>query len=183
MALGEGNQKQLKLVILDIIKEEIISDFTARGTNILGFGDAIVTYGTGGELYLLKAENNISISSPSKSEIVSSPVKITWTEDANETIKIIMVDNRKIMKTFGQEAEFDIKKGVRKITVYSLDRYGKGSYASVEVTIKKNSAAVIPLTIAVIFLLSVLFIPKLYPILKKTRSTQKKTGYKPGEGI
>jgi len=137
MALGEGNQKQLKLVILDIIKEEIISDFTARGTNILGFGDAIVTYGTGGELYLLKAENNISISSPSESEIVSSPVKITWTEDANETIKIIMVDNRKIMKTFGQEAEFDIKKGVRKITVYSLDRYGKGSYASVEVTIKK----------------------------------------------
>lgn len=183
MALGEGNQKQLKLVILDIIKEEIISDFTARGTNILGFGDMIVAYGTGGELYLLKAENNIYILSPSENEFVSSPVKVTWREDTNETIKIIMVDNRKIMKTFEQEADFDIKKGARKVTVYSLDRYGKGSYASVNVIVEKNSAAMIPIAIAAVLLLSVLFIPKLYPILQRTFSTQKKTKYKHEEGV
>jgi len=174
MALGEGNQKQLKLVIVDLIRGEVISDFIAKGTDIVGLGDNIVTYGGSGELYLLKIGGGINISSPSDNEVVSSPVEIIWSEDANETIKIIMVDNRKIAKTFEEKAEIDLKKGVRKITVYSIDRYGKGSYVSVEVIVEKKSAALIPLTIASTIFLIVLFLPKVYPILYRRFSNQKK---------
>ena len=43
MLLGGGGQKQLKLVIIDIVEGEIICDFTAKGTKIEDFGELIAT--------------------------------------------------------------------------------------------------------------------------------------------
>lgn len=167
MALGKGNQKQLKLVILDIAEEEIISDFIAKGTEIEDVGDLIATYGSGGELYLLNPEKDLSIVSPQDYQIVTSPMKISWSENNNDTVKIIMVDNNRIMKATGKNAEFDLKQGNRKITIYSFDEYGKGLYETVTVNVEKTSAAATPLTILLVILLIVLFVPKSLPVILK----------------
>jgi len=174
MALGESNQKQLKLVIIDVVKEEIISDFTAKGTDIEAIGELIITYGTGGELYLLNPVNNLNITSPENNKIVGSPMKISWEEGSDETVKIIMVDDNRIMQTSNNEAEFELKKGDRKITVYSFDKYGKGLYDSVYVNVEKESASELPMTVAVIVLLLVLFLPKVIPKVLKKGSSMKK---------
>jgi outer membrane protein assembly factor BamB len=163
MALGEGDRKQLKLVIVDMVEGEIISDFTARGTEIEGLGDEIVTYGTGGELYLLKPGRDVSITSPLDGDTVTSPMGIAWESGDGESVKIVMVDNRKIMKTSGEGAEFDIREGARKVTLYSFDRHGKGVYDTIDVVVEKGSASAPTLTALVILLLAVLFLPRLLP--------------------
>lgn len=173
MALGKSNQKQLKLLIVDVANEEIISDFIAKGTKVEDFGNMIATYGTGGELYLLSPEKNISITSPTSGKSLISPVTLTWSEGESETVKIVQVDNKNIMKVSGENAIFDLKEGDRKISVYSFDKYGKGVYANVDVTVEKNSATQIPLTLIFIVLICVLFSPTIVPMaLKKIRTNR-----------
>jgi len=174
MVLGKANQKQLKLVILDIAEEEIISDFTAKGTEIEDVGDLIAAYGSGGELYLLNPEKDLSIISPQDHQTASSPIKISWSEDNEDTVKIVMVDNNKIMKTTGENAEFDLKHGNRKITIYSFDEYGKGLYVTVTVNVEKTSATANPLTVILVILLIFLFVPKILPVILKKAPARKK---------
>jgi outer membrane protein assembly factor BamB len=164
MALGEGDRKQLKLLVVDLAREEIISDFTARGTVIEDVGGEIAVYGRGGEIYLLRPGRDISITSPREGERVSSPVGVAW-EAGEETVKILMVDGRMVTKTSGGEAEFDVREGSRKISVYSFDRHGKGVYDSVDVVVEKGSAAAGSLTVLVILLLAVLALPRLLPLM------------------
>jgi len=174
MALGGGGQKQLKLVILDIAEEEIICDFVAKGTEIKDFGELIATYGSGGELYLLNPEKDISITSPNENQRTSSPIRITWDEENKETVKTIVVDSNIIMKTTGEYAEFELKEGNRKITIFSFDKYGKGLYTSVDVTVDKSSATATPLTVLVIIFMIILFIPKLLPRVLSKKPKMKK---------
>ena len=101
-------------------------------------------------------------------------MKISWEEGSDETVKIIMVDGNRIMQTSNNEAEFELKKGDRKITVYSFDKYGKGLYDSVYVNVEKESASELPMTVAVIVLLLVLFLPKVIPRVLKKGSSMKK---------
>jgi len=167
MALGDGNQKQLKLLIVDVVKEEIISDFSAMGTTIQSLGDEIAVYGTGGQIFLLKPEREISITSPQDGDVVTSPITVTW-ESGEETVNLVMVSGMMIMKSDEGLAEFDIREGERKITIYSFDRYGKGVYDSVDVIVSKEAASAIPLTIIVTLLIGVLFLPKILPMLKRS---------------
>jgi hypothetical protein len=167
MLLGEGGQKQLKLVVLDIKNSDMICDFVAKGTNIFDVEGKIATYGSGGELYFLNPDKDLSISDPLENQQVTAPVKITWDEQNTETVKVIMVDNNRITKTFDEYAEFDLKSGTRKITIYSFDEYGKGLYESITIEVKKTSAIEIPLTIIALVLISFLFIPKFYPLIIK----------------
>jgi hypothetical protein len=74
-----------------------------------------------------------------------------------------MVDGNMIMKTSGSDAEFDIREGSRKVTLYSFDRHGKGVYDNVDVTVQKGSATAGPLTVVVVLLLIIIFVPKLLP--------------------
>ncbi len=181
MALGEGSQKQLKLMIVDVMNGEIISDFTARGTEIQGLGEEIAVYGTGGQIFLLKPGREISITSPQDGGKLTSPITVTW-DGGEDTVKLMMVNGRKVMKTSGESAEFDIKEGEVKVSLYSFDSYGKGVYDSVDVTITKDSAAELPLTILVIILLGILFLPRLLPMIRKGGfSIPRIPGKKPAE--
>jgi hypothetical protein len=181
MALGESNQKQLKLIVIDVVEEEIICDFIAKGTKVEDFGDVIATYGTGGELYLLNPSKNITIFSPEDGAVVSSPLSMSWSEGDSETVKIIKVDNKNIMRVNDDNVVFDLRAGDRKISIYSFDKYGKGVYANVDVEVQKSSAVEIPLIAFFVVLLVLLFIPKILPKLINKKSTVKKLKTKEGE--
>jgi hypothetical protein len=178
MSLGGSNQKKLKLVVIDIVEEEVISDFVAKGTKVEDFGDLIATYGTGGELYLLNPGKNISITSPNDGNKVSSPVSVTWSEEDSETVKILKVDNKNIMKASGDSAVVDLREGNRKISIYSFDEYGKGIYTNVDVDVQKTSSTEAPLISVFIVLIVVLFLTRIAPIYLRKRSKLKKSDRK-----
>ena len=122
----------------------------------------------------MNPEKDITITSPNENQKTSSPIRITWDEENKETVKTIVVDSNIIMKTSGEYAEFELKAGNRKITVFSVDKYGKGLYTSVDVFVDKTSATATPLTILVIIFMILLFIPKILPKVLSKKSKMKK---------
>ncbi len=173
MSLGDSSQKQLKLIVVDIFNNEIVSDFSAKGTNVESVGDMIATYGSGGELYLLNPEKQLSITTPEDGVCSSSPLTVSWSDEESDSVKIIQVDNQNIMKVTGDTAVVDIKQGARKVSVYSFDTYGKGVYANVDVTIEKSSAAQFPLLLISLLLIVLLFSPLLVSFVYRRTGSRK----------
>lgn len=137
-ALGESNRKEIKVVIVDIKKGEIMSDFSVRGSDIIEFGGHLAVIGQSGDIYFLDAKNDLSMSLPKDGETAESPLKAEWKKEG-EAISLIMVDNKKVFKTTEKNASFEISKGNHTITVYAADRYGKGLYDTVRIDVIKES--------------------------------------------
>jgi hypothetical protein len=173
MSVGMSSQKQLKLIVIDYINSEIVSDFLAKGTNVDGIGDIIATYGSGGELYLLNPEKQLSIISPDDGITSSSPITVTWEDENKESVKFIQVDNQNIMKVTGENAVVDLKEGKRKVSVYSFDKYGKGEYATADVLIEKSSATQLPLSLVFIGLVVLMFSPTIISYVYKRSGGRK----------
>ena len=119
----------------------------------------------GGNLYFLSSERDVSITAPTSGSIVSSPLKVKWREKP-ETMATIFVDDKKTLLTEENSAEFEVKEGEHKVSVYLFDRYGKGVYDTVHVTVKKNYSSVTLLTVFFIFTLIVLLSPNLKRLVK-----------------
>ena len=106
------------------------------------------------------------------SELVSTkykPILGVFRNQKNPHLELVDFGKKNNIKSeiFKCQAEFDLKAGSRKITVYSFDEYGKGLYSSVDVKVEKSSSTELPLVLIFIVLLIVLFLPKLLPIVKK----------------
>ncbi|UCD04142.1 MAG: VCBS repeat-containing protein [Candidatus Woesearchaeota archaeon] len=161
VAVGEEHSKSVKMFVVDIEKEEIISDFVSRGRDIIDLGGNNVGIIGSGNFYFLSTDKDLSITSPTGGSTTGSPVRVEW-QGETESTATVLVDSKRTLITDEKEAEFEIASGEHKISVYAFDRYGKGVYDTVSVNVEKSSSKVALVTFLLIVLLIMLFLPKTY---------------------
>jgi hypothetical protein len=168
-AVGEEHSKQIKMFIVDPVNKEIISDFGTVGKEIIDMGeDKVGIVGTSGNIFFLDITKELSITSPAPGSVVGSPLAVEWS-GSSESVATVLVDSQRTVMTEDSTAEFEIMSGSHKITVYSFDKYGKGVYDSVDVTVQKESGTAFAATVAVIILLGLLFSPKILTFVMGAR--------------
>jgi hypothetical protein len=168
-ATGEEHSKEVKMFIIDAANSEIIADFGTVGKEILDLeGENVGIVGSSGNIYFLDISKDLRITSPASGAVVGSPVTVEW-EGASESVATVMVDSQRTSMTSDSSASFEILTGDHKITVYTFDKYGKGVYDSIDVTVEKSSSATMIVTIVVIILLGLLFSPKLLLLLGRMK--------------
>jgi hypothetical protein len=172
-ALGESVQKEVKLVVVDVANSKVVSDFTMKGIEIVKFGNGIGVIGQSGDIYSLEIENDLKIKSPKSGEVLSSPINLEWERTTGEFKNMILVDNIKILRTENNTITLDIPEGKHTIEVYSFDKYGKGVYDGIEVSIVKSSSAFL-ISGIVTLLLVILFSPHIYSLILKIKRLVKK---------
>jgi len=164
VALGDIHQKEIKFMVVDVVNNEIVNDFKILGNQIIKFGDLVGIISRGGGLYFLEVGKDLEIISPKNEEVVESPLKIEWRSGKKESVNMIYVDGKKILRTTENSAVFDIREGNHTITVRSLDPYGKGMYDEVNVNVVKDSSMIRILFMVIAVLLCILLLPKLLRI-------------------
>ncbi|MBN1896114.1 MAG: PQQ-binding-like beta-propeller repeat protein [Candidatus Aenigmarchaeota archaeon] len=165
--VGDSGQKQVKMYIIDIANGEIVSDFSTIGTEMIDIeGESVGIVGSSGNIYFLDITRNLRITSPVTGSVTGSPLKIEWSGDT-ESITTVMVDGSRVVMTDDSSAEFEMPSGDHKVSVYSSDRYGKGTYDTIDVTVEKDSSSVLFVTIAVVMLIVLLFSSKLMAVIKR----------------
>jgi hypothetical protein len=168
-AVGEEYNKQIKMFILDPVNGNIISDFGTVGGEIIDMGENRVgIVGSSGNIFFLDMTKSLRITSPDTESVVDSPVTVEWT-GASESVTTVLVDGQRTVMTGDSNAAFEIPAGEHRITVYSFDRYGKGVYDSIAVTVEKSSAGMFFAGIAVIVLLGLLLSPKILAFVAVVR--------------
>ncbi len=167
MAVGEANRKEIKMFVVDIANGEVISDFTSLGSEIINLGNnSVGMVGRSGNIYFLDTVKDMSITAPTAGSVTGSPIAVEWT-GKGDSMAMVLVDNKRTLMTEGESAQFEILSGEHKITVYSFDRYGKGLYDSLSVSIVKSSSNVLLVTAMVLVLLALLFVPRAYVLIKR----------------
>ena len=169
MAVGEMSQKEIKMFVVDIFNEKIISDFRAIGSEIINLGNGSTgMIGSSGNIFFLDTKKDFTITAPDNGSVTGSPVSVGWGGEG-ESVSTVLVDNKKILRTSDKAAGFEIPSGTHSITVYSFDRYGKGIYDSVDVEVVKSQSSITIVTVLVIFLLAMLFMPKIYAMVTRVK--------------
>lgn len=166
LALGEIHQKEIKLMIIDVANGEIVNDFKVTGSKIININDDVGTVGKTGGLYFLDVGKDLKILSPEDGSRVTSPMRLEW-QTKPESVKIIYVDDKKILKTMNDSATFELRKGKHKVTVYAFDAYGKGMYEGISVDVVKSSRISVILLITLTVLLFILLSPKLFDRIRR----------------
>ncbi|MBN2330625.1 MAG: PQQ-binding-like beta-propeller repeat protein [Candidatus Aenigmarchaeota archaeon] len=169
MAVGEEYEKRIKMFVVDIANLEVISDFTSIGSEIINLGGTTVgMVGSSGNIFFLDTSKDMSITSPASGSVTGSPISVEWETGAG-AMSMLMVDDKRTLITDGDEAEFEILSGEHKITIYAFDRFGKGLYDSVTVTVEKGSASFALVAGIVLVLLAFLFMPKLLGMISRVK--------------
>jgi len=164
---GEGNKKEMKFVVLDVLNGKIISDFKIIGNDIIKAGDSVGIVGQNQGIYFLEIGNDLSIIKPKVGETLHAPIDLEWKRNETEFTNVIMMDNKKVLRTDDTKVSLDLLKGNHTITVYSFDPYGKGVYGTVTVNIVKESKEFAIALVIVIILLMLIFTPHMLEIKKK----------------
>jgi hypothetical protein len=165
MATGEQYQKQIKMFVIDIANRKIISDFTSVGSKIINLGkNSVGMVGSAGNIYFLDTSKNLTITSPASGAVTGSPVTVKWSV-GGESVFTVLVDGMQTLRTEDKSAQFEISSGDHVITVYSSDRYGKGVYDHVNVSVVKDTSAVILTLALALVLAAILFMPKIFGLI------------------
>lgn len=173
-ALGESDKKEVKLVVVDVVNSKVVSDFAIRGVEIVKFGNDIGVVGQNGDIYSIGIENDLKIKNPKPDGILGSPISVEWERtSAKDFNNMVLIDGVKIMRTENSSAALDVAEGNHTIGVYSFDKYGKGVYSSVTVSIVKTSPAFL-VSAMVAVLLAILFSPQIYSLILKMKGLVKK---------
>lgn len=145
-ALGEtAEQKQFRLIVVDISKGEAIADFSKVGIELITTESEgqLGLIGTDGGFYLLRAANDLQITSPSAGSKLDSPVDIRWTGVPRGSFSTVFVDGVEVARTNEMEATLALSEGEHELTVRSVDEYGGGVYQTITLTVEKSSAPVL----------------------------------------
>lgn len=157
MVLGQEGQKRSMVLIVDLEKGEVITDFVATGDRIIRLGDSVAVLG-GSVIYILDASKSLSITSPAAEG--GSPVRVEWESANPQAVALVSVDGNPTARATGKSATFNIAAGSHEIAVYEVDSYGKGMHASVTVGIQKGGGALWQALALAALALCLLFLPK-----------------------
>ena len=145
-ALGEtAEQKQFRLIVVDIVKGEAIADFSKVGIELITTDSdgQLGLIGTDGGFYLLRAANDLQIVSPPAGSKLDSPVDIQWTGVPRGSFSNVFVDGVEVARTNDMEASLTMAEGEHELTVRSVDEHGGGVYRTITLTVEKSSSPVL----------------------------------------
>ena len=145
-ALGEtAEEKQFRLIVVDIEKEEAIADFSKVGTKLVKTDDGghLGLIGTDGGFYLLNAANNLTITSPIPETRYDSPVHVRWTGVPQGSFNQVSIDGVEVVRTNDNEVTLPVARGNHELSIRSVDEYGGGVYQSMEFIVEKGASPVL----------------------------------------
>ncbi|MDP6823734.1 MAG: hypothetical protein QF554_10635 [Dehalococcoidia bacterium] len=142
----EAERKQYGVFVVDVAVERAIADFRVSGSKFInlgtgdgGTGGGLALTGSSGEIYLLDVANRLKISAPATG---GSPLQVSWTGVAPGSFNQVIVDGLEMARTNLDYASVPLTAGEHRVTVRSLDEYGRGVYTTVSVNINKGSSIV-----------------------------------------
>jgi len=148
-----AEEKEFRLMVVDVQAEETIADFAKTGSELIEVGDGkeLGMVGTGGEFYLLNVANELRITSPAAGTRHTSPLRVQWTGVGRGAFTQLFVDGVEVARTNEDEVTLTAAQGSHQLTVRSVDEHGRGVYRSVNFSVEKNpfSAiwAIVPLVV------------------------------------
>ncbi|MFC1926171.1 hypothetical protein ACFLWV_00260, partial [Chloroflexota bacterium] len=165
------NEKEIKLMLVDINNEKVIGDFAIVGKEFvdIGHGGEIGVVGLNGEFYFLNVDNDLRITSPAEASSQSSPVTITWDGIEAVAFNQVFIDNAEVGRTNGNTFTLPIAGGDHVVTIRSLDEYGRAVYQTADFTVSKSSLVVMWAIIPFVILLALALWPTLSGLVMRRR--------------
>lgn len=160
-ALGASEEeKEFRLMVVDIHSEEMIADFSIVGGELFDSGTRgkLGVVGLGGEVYFLDVANNLGLISPMEGSSHTSPLKIEWQGVPSGAYNQIFIDGIEVGRINENEFTIPVAQGEHDLTIRSLDEFGRGVYRTARFTVEKESAATGAIIAVVILVLLALWL-------------------------
>ncbi|MFC2021106.1 PQQ-binding-like beta-propeller repeat protein [Chloroflexota bacterium] len=172
IALGNTDrEKEWQLMVVDIRNDELLADFQVMGTDFieLAEGSEFGMTGLNGEVYFMDATSNLRITSPAEGSIQTSPVTVKWTGAGEGAFNQVYVDEIEVGRTNDNQYTVPVAKGEHKLTVRSVDEYGRGAYRTVSFTVDKSSSSFIHLIFWLVLIALIAFVPAIWGFIVRRR--------------
>ena len=144
--LGDSErEKEPRLLVVDIHREETVADFSVVGSELfeLGTTSQFGVVGLTGEISLLDVANDLRITSPAEDGVHTSPLTVQWSGGADGALNQVLIDGVEVARTNEKEFIVAVARGEHDLTIRSLDEHGRGAYRAVRFSVDKSSSPVI----------------------------------------
>lgn len=165
-AFGQSAEnKQYRLVVIDLESESVLSDFRTIGTKLIPLDEAglLGLVGLGGEVYTLDVFSELTVTAPPREVSAPGPVTVSWSGAPDGSFNQVIVDNVEVARTNESTVELNMSVGEHTITIRSIDPSGRGIRKSITTTIIKSSST---FTLLYLFTFVALLLTLVLPALR-----------------
>ncbi len=169
-------------LIVDLVNEQVLSRFLVSGSEVVECGDesTLGLVGSSGGFRLLNVANELQLVSPLEGSSHPSPLHIRWQGAGSGDVTQVFVDHVRNGLTYGQELTLPVAAGSHRVTIYSLDQWGKLQQQSVSVNVKGRPWVPVLACLALSVLVVAIFLPRLMHALER-RSLRSSHGRRSGD--
>lgn len=149
---GGSYSVEIHPVIVNLAAEEIMSYFVLPCSELIELDNPDTTgmIGSNGLFYILDTISDLEIMAPAEGASLTSPVEISWEGSIPGYFNLIFVDDVLYDVSHQSKTTLELKAGNHKLSVYSLDRYGRVSIQSIDIQVKKQPLYLVLVIVLVI---------------------------------
>ena len=138
----EGGRPSPTLFVLDVATGRIVRELGIRGSGVFNLGDVrdIIVTSTAGDVYVVGADWDVPITSPSDGDEVNAGFEMTWQQQSN-VITSVLVDGNVVARTSSSNTYLDLPSGTHQVSLRTTDGFGGSTYSHVSVTVKRKVLA------------------------------------------
>ena len=170
--IGEtGAEKEVQLMVVDLVNEREIAEFRIAGSGLIDTGAQgnLVMVGLSGELYFLDLASNLRITSPGDGDTGTSPLRIQWEGADPGALNLVFIDGIEVARTNETEVTVAVARGEHELMVRSMDEYGRDVSVTATFTVKKGAMIVSLAWVAMVVLALVAISPVLRRVFTRYR--------------
>lgn len=142
--LGERDEEEVRLLVVDLVEEEVVVDFYMMGSQLIEMGnDELVFVGLTGGVYFLDVVHSFSITSPTEGSSGSSPVTFGWTGAGSGSFIQIYIDDVLVAQTNESEIAVEVAKGEHEVKIRCVDENGRGVWDTTSFAVSKSETLIV----------------------------------------